>query len=165
MTFSQIHHKPAHYIVTFFLHSSEMNKPFVTFHKIRHGWRTNSLVSTNPPIVFCLRGMNISCWFHMSDLHKKNFWLPKCNIMSSWWPTWHMSYPIFMPKPSTHRMYDPGPIAPHIRPKVITDNQMSRIRYNYYINNISKDYDDSQRNGTAEDSITPQERQPGQHIA
>jgi hypothetical protein len=28
-------------------------------------------------------------------------------------------------------------------PKVFTDNQMSRIKYNYYINNVSKDYDDS----------------------
>jgi hypothetical protein len=49
--------------------------------------------------------------------------------------------------------------------KVFTDNQMSRIKYNYYINNVSIDYDDSQRNGTVEDSITPQERQPGQHVA
>jgi hypothetical protein len=51
----------------------------------------------------------------------------------------------FMPKLSTHRM--------------------SQIEYNYYINCISKDYDDSQRNGTVKDSITPQERQPGQHVA
>jgi hypothetical protein len=48
--------------------------------------------------------------------------------------------------------------------KVFTDNHMSRIKYNYYISNVSKDYDDSQWNGTVEDSITPQERQPGQHI-
>jgi hypothetical protein len=55
-------------------------------------------------------------------------------------------------------MHDPGSIVPHIRPKVFTDNQMSQIKYNYYyINSISKDYDDSQWNGTAEDSITPQE--------
>jgi hypothetical protein len=55
-----------------------------------------------------------------------------------------LSYPIFMTKPSTHRMHDPGSIVPHIRPKVFTDNQMSRIKYNYYyINSISKDYDDS----------------------
>jgi hypothetical protein len=40
-------------------------------------------------------------------------------------------------------------------PKVFTDNQMSRIKYNYYISNVSKDYDDSQQNGTVEDSITP----------
>jgi hypothetical protein len=57
-----------------------------------------------------------------------------------------MSYPIFMPRSSTHRMYDPGSIVPHIQPKVFTDNQMSRIKYNYYINNVSKDYDDSQAN-------------------
>jgi hypothetical protein len=55
-----------------------------------------------------------------------------------------MSYPVFMPKPSTHRMHDPGSIVSHIRPKVFTDNQMSQIKYNYYINNVSKDYDDSQ---------------------
>jgi hypothetical protein len=42
---------------------------------------------------------------------------------------------------------------------------MSRIKYNYYINNISKDYDDSQWNGTPEDSITPHEHQLGQHVA
>jgi hypothetical protein len=30
------------------------------------------------------------------------------------------------------------------RSKVFTDNQISRIVYNYYINNISKDYDDFQ---------------------
>jgi hypothetical protein len=62
-------------------------------------------------------------------------------------------------------MHDPGSIVPHIRSKVFTDNQMSQIKYNYYINNVSKDYDDSQRNRTAKDSITPQEWQPGQHVA
>jgi hypothetical protein len=62
-------------------------------------------------------------------------------------------------------MHDPGSIGSHIRPKVITDSQMSRIEYNYYINNIYKDYDDSQHNGTTEDSITPQEWQPRQHVA
>jgi hypothetical protein len=76
-----------------------------------------------------------------------------------------MSYPIFMPKLTTHRMDEPGLVVPYIRPKVFTDNQMSRIMYNYYINSVSKDYDDSQRNETTEDSITPQERQPGQHVA
>jgi hypothetical protein len=54
-----------------------------------------------------------------------------------------VSYPIFMSKPSTHHMHDPGSIVPHIRPKVLTDNQISRIKYNYYISNVSKDYDDS----------------------
>jgi hypothetical protein len=29
-------------------------------------------------------------------------------------------------------------------PKVFTDNQMSQIKYNYCISNVSKDYDDSQ---------------------
>jgi hypothetical protein len=52
-------------------------------------------------------------------------------------------------------MYDPGSIVPHIRPKVFTDNQMSRIKYDYYyINSVSKDYDDSQQNGIAEDYNT-----------
>jgi hypothetical protein len=46
-------------------------------------------------------------------------------------------------------MHDPGSIVPHIRPKFFTDNQMSQIKYNYYyINSVSKDYDDSQRNET-----------------
>jgi hypothetical protein len=70
-----------------------------------------------------------------------------------------VSYTVFIPKPSTHHMHDRGSIVIHIRPKVFTDNQMSRIKYDYYyINSVSKDYDDSQWNGTAEDSITPQER-------
>jgi hypothetical protein len=62
-------------------------------------------------------------------------------------------------------MHDPESIVPHIRSKMFTDNQMSRIKYNYYISSVSKDCDDSQRNGIAKDNITPQERQPGQHIA
>jgi hypothetical protein len=33
--------------------------------------------------------------------------------------------PDFLPKPSTHRMHDPGSIIPYIPPKVFTDNQMS----------------------------------------
>jgi hypothetical protein len=62
-------------------------------------------------------------------------------------------------------MLDPGSIVPHIRPKGFTDNQMSQIKYYYYyINSVSKGYDDSQQNEIVEDSITPQERQPGQHI-
>jgi hypothetical protein len=76
-----------------------------------------------------------------------------------------LSYPVFIPKLSTHHMHDPWSIVPHIRPKVFTDNQMSWINYNYYINNVSKDYDDSQQNRIAEDSITPLKRQPGQHVA
>jgi hypothetical protein len=55
-------------------------------------------------------------------------------------------------------MHDLGSIVPPIWPKVFTDNQMSQIKYIYYsINSVSKDYDDSQWNGIAEDSITPQE--------
>jgi hypothetical protein len=51
-----------------------------------------------------------------------------------------LSYPVFTPKPSTHRMHDPGSIVPHIRPKGFTDNQMSRIKYDYYyINSVSKE--------------------------
>jgi hypothetical protein len=38
-----------------------------------------------------------------------------------------MSYPIFMPKPSTLRMHDLGSIVPHIHLKVLTDNQLSLI--------------------------------------
>jgi hypothetical protein len=41
---------------------------------------------------------------------------------------------------------------------------MSQIKYNYYICNVSKDYDDSQWNRVAEDSITSQEQQPGQYV-
>jgi hypothetical protein len=41
-------------------------------------------------------------------------------------------------------MHDLGSIVPRIRRKVFTDNRKSRIKYNYYINNVSKDCDDSQ---------------------
>jgi hypothetical protein len=55
---------------------------------------------------------------------------------------YNLSYPVFIPKPGTHRMHDPESIVPHIWPKVFTDNQISRIKYDYYyINNVSKDYD------------------------
>jgi hypothetical protein len=62
-------------------------------------------------------------------------------------------------------MHDPRSIVPYIWPKVIIDKQMSRIKYNYYINKVSKDYDDSQQNRTAKDSITPQEWQLGKYVA
>jgi hypothetical protein len=55
-------------------------------------------------------------------------------------------------------MHDSGSIISHIQLKVFTDNQMSRIKYNYYyINSVFKDYDDSQWNRTMKGSITPQE--------
>jgi hypothetical protein len=41
-------------------------------------------------------------------------------------------------------MHDPGSIVTHIWLEVFTDNQMSQIKYNFYINNVSKHYDDSQ---------------------
>jgi hypothetical protein len=62
---------------------------------------------------------------------------------------------VYMTQDQLFHIYDP---------KVFTDNQMSQIKYNYYISNVSKDYDDSKRNRTAEDSITQQKRQPGQHV-
>jgi hypothetical protein len=53
-------------------------------------------------------------------------------------------------------MHDTGSIVLHIQPKVFTDKQISQIKYDYYyINSVSKDYDDSQWNRTAKDSITP----------
>jgi hypothetical protein len=88
----------------------------------------------------------------------------KAKALSDFVVEW-MSYSVFMPKPSTHHMHDPGSIVPHIWLKVFTDNQMSRIKYNYYTSTVSKDYDDSQWNRIVENFITPQERQPVQHVA
>jgi hypothetical protein len=66
-----------------------------------------------------------------------------------------VSYPVFMPKSSTHRMHDPGSIILHIRPKVFTDNQKSRIKYNYYISNVSKDWWlSTQQNKTEQQKIS-----------
>jgi hypothetical protein len=45
-----------------------------------------------------------------------------------------LSYPIFMPKPSDHRMCAQDHLFSTHKPKVFTDNQMSQIKYNYYIN-------------------------------
>jgi hypothetical protein len=66
------------------------------------------------------------------------------SLAPSWCSIGHMSYPILQAKPSTRHMHDPGSIVPHIRPKLFTDYQISWIKYNYYINNVSKDYDNSQ---------------------
>jgi hypothetical protein len=54
-----------------------------------------------------------------------------------------MSYPVFMPKLSTHHTYAQDQLFHTYGPKVFTDNQMSRIKYTYYINNVSKDQSDS----------------------
>jgi hypothetical protein len=36
-----------------------------------------------------------------------------------------LSYLVFMPKPSTHRMHDSRSILPYIQPQVFIDNQLS----------------------------------------
>jgi hypothetical protein len=54
-----------------------------------------------------------------------------------------LSYPIFMLKPSTHRMYAQDQLFHIYRQKVFTDNQMSWIKYIYYIDNVPKHEDDS----------------------
>jgi hypothetical protein len=50
-----------------------------------------------------------------------------------------LSYPVFMPKTSTHHMYAQDQLFHTYGQKVLTDNQMSQINYNYYIDNVSKD--------------------------
>jgi hypothetical protein len=50
-----------------------------------------------------------------------------------------LSYPVFMPKPTTHRMYAQDQLFHTYGQKVLPDNQMSQIKYNYYIGNVSKD--------------------------
>jgi hypothetical protein len=50
-----------------------------------------------------------------------------------------LSYPVSMPKPSTHRMYAQDQLFHTYGQKVLIDNQMSPIKYNYYIDNVSKD--------------------------
>jgi hypothetical protein len=87
-------------ILWHFSYSSQIISPFVMFYKIRHGWRKNSPVSMNPRIVFCLCGMNISCWSHMSDLHRKLFYYRNIilyhlggphDTLASGWPTCQLS--------------------------------------------------------------------------
>jgi hypothetical protein len=51
----------------------------------------------------------------------------------------HMSYPILHTKPITHCMRVQDYLFYTHRHKVFTDSQMSWIKYDYYINNVSKD--------------------------
>jgi hypothetical protein len=62
------------------------------------------------------------------------------------WPGWpagggggQLSYPIVQAKSSTHCMYAQDQLFDIYGPKVFTDNQISRIKYIYYINNVFKD--------------------------
>jgi hypothetical protein len=48
-------------------------------------------------------------------------------------------------------MHDLGSIVPHIQPKLFTDSQMSRIKHNYYVNNVSKTKRTLKRSETAEE--------------
>jgi hypothetical protein len=50
-----------------------------------------------------------------------------------------LSDPILQAKPSTHRMCAQDHLFHTQRQKVFTDSQMSRIKYIYCINNVSKD--------------------------
>jgi hypothetical protein len=42
-----------------------------------------------------------------------------------------LSYPVFTPKPITHRMYAQDQLFHTYGQKMLTYNQMSRIKYNY----------------------------------
>jgi hypothetical protein len=53
--------------------------------------------------------------------------------------TRNVSYPTLQAKPSTHRMCAQDHLFHTHGHKVFIDSQMSRIKYIYYINNISKD--------------------------
>jgi hypothetical protein len=113
MTFYQICHKPAHYIVTFY--------------QIHHGWRTNSLVSMDKPIVSCLCGMNNSCWSHMPDWQRYKIFLDYWNIISchlggphvrlaSGWPTCYLGL-FFLKQNSVTlaaHMSDWHQVGPHV---------------------------------------------------
>jgi hypothetical protein len=73
-----------------FSHSSQMNKPFVTFYKIHHGWRTNSPVSMTHLLYFAYVPWIYNVGPTSQICIEKNFFLPKYNIMSPWWPRWHI---------------------------------------------------------------------------
>jgi hypothetical protein len=90
MTFSQIHHKLARYIVMFFhIHHRWIN-PL---------WRSIKFVMDEEPIVQsawkCLLYFAYVAWiYHVGPTcqicTKIFFWLPKYNFMSSWWSIWHI---------------------------------------------------------------------------
>jgi hypothetical protein len=90
MMFSHIRHKPAHYIVTFF---------HIQHRWINHLWHSINFVMDEEPIVqsawtYLLYFAYVAWIYHVGPTcqiyTKKLFWLPKYNIMSSWWPTWHI---------------------------------------------------------------------------
>jgi hypothetical protein len=100
------------------------------------GWLTGNLVSFIPEVdIPTVKGSTIICFESQLTtgirLHPSKFLSRIMNYLGC--SLVHLntnavsalSYPIFMPKPSTHRMHDPGSNVPYIRPKVLTDNQMS----------------------------------------
>jgi hypothetical protein len=98
--------------------------------------------------IYCNNELAVQCSYNNKKSHAaKNinikYYVVKEKIQDHTISLEHVSYPFFIPKSSTHRTHDLGSIVPHIRLKVFTDNQMSRIKYNYYISNVSKDYDRS----------------------
>jgi hypothetical protein len=143
----------------------------ITSHKLSHYFQAHQIEVHTSSLVEILNNREptgkIAKWaieLSMYDIVYKPRTAIKAKALSDFVVEW-MSYPVFMPKPSTHHMHDPGSIVSHIWLKVFTDNQMSRIKYNYYTSTVSKDYDDSQWNRIVENFITPQERQPVQHVA
>jgi hypothetical protein len=65
-------------------------------------------------------------------LHLKVSW----EVTFSLWIS--LPSPVFMPKPSTHRMSAQDHLFHTHGPKVFTLSKMSQIKYIYYINNVSK---------------------------
>jgi hypothetical protein len=85
------------------------------------------------------RKVNVIVVFPSQGYKSKDFlrWEQVVSLHASCTAT--LSYPIFLPKLSTHHMYALDQLFHTYGPKVFTDNQMSWIKYIYYINNVSKD--------------------------
>jgi hypothetical protein len=80
--------------------------------------------------------MNLSC--HLSTF---NLMIPCFLLMLALidFRKGFLSYPILEAKPNTHCMYAHDQLFHTYGPEVFTDNQMSPIKYIYYIKNVSKE--------------------------
>jgi hypothetical protein len=121
-------------LTDFFKGTTISEQQLQAFHN--RGWLTANVISTIPEVdVPTVYGLTILCFMSYLlvrlGLLPSKFFATTMNYLDCSLVHFNanvlavLSYPVFMPKVSTHHMHDPGSILPHIRPKVLIYNQMS----------------------------------------